>query len=204
MARSQSVTHYPEEYRTIIRRAVLGEQAMFLRTDDRMQAVKMRGHLYAFVGALKKAKVVLAALPRALTAEEKDIAECAKLAERLLIQLVDMPDGRTGLSLGNRKDSWQAKLAAASLAAVAPPHGHLGHSDLVATGQPPQPATDPFSADNPEMQRLLAISAENDRAAEAKALAESKYGPSPERAQPLRWPGDENHEPPKDDLGPAI
>lgn len=107
MPRSHSLSHYPSRYGEIIREVAVAGKRAEVPCDGQPTAAKLRGHFYAYVGALRReARGIKTAAP---TAGEADILELSAQSAMVLVTIEILSDGRVGLVFQNRENSWQAK-----------------------------------------------------------------------------------------------
>lgn len=113
MPRTKSLQHYPDRYQEIIRECGLEGKQVTLNCESRLQALKLRGHWYAFVGSLKAhvAGLRQEAARRVLTTGEKELETLCNLAPTVMVQVTEGPN-YIQLAYQSREHSWQAKLLA--------------------------------------------------------------------------------------------
>lgn len=90
--------HYPREYFQIVERVTIGGQSVVVPCETPEKARKLRGHFYAFVGALKR--------------HQTEFADAFTQSQRTMVSL----EG-SNLRFQSRDNAWQAKTVAAALAA---------------------------------------------------------------------------------------
>lgn len=116
MPRTKRLNHYPPKYFDIVEGAALGDTPLEVELPSRTDAVRLRGHFYAFVGSLRA---------QALEEEAGGLApsrvqELAALSHQVLVQVVNQPDGRAKLVFTGRERSWQAQAIAGLKPATSP------------------------------------------------------------------------------------
>jgi hypothetical protein len=114
MPHSRKVSHYPDEYADILRQAVASTGTTTMDFDTRLEAIKLRGHFYAYIGALRREERRIAA-SNEITSQDRDLLDLARLADKLLIQVVQKPGGTATLEFMARDRSWQAEKAREAL-----------------------------------------------------------------------------------------
>ena len=100
----RSPLHYPKEYFELIRLAAVENKVTTVPCEDKATALKLRGHFYAFLGALK----------RAANANPPTYVEEYAWGQRTMCYF----DGAV-LSFMPRDNAWQAKLVRAALGTAA-------------------------------------------------------------------------------------
>lgn len=126
MARSRAIEHYPAEYLRLVERVGEELESVEMKLPDRIAAMKVRGHFYAFVGALRKAKSDAvearvkrareeASLGKALTLENPNSETYIRLAD--VVDKVMITITKEGLLFQRRENSWQAQLLRQALEA---------------------------------------------------------------------------------------
>lgn len=116
MPRTKNVAHYPREYWDIIEKVATEGKTMRIPCDSRTDALKLRGHFYAFVGAMRahaekgetehKRLEGLKGSALQMGEELRRTLDLATASSRVLVQVEDQ-----SLAFINRDDSWQAKMA---------------------------------------------------------------------------------------------
>ena len=146
MPRSKAIHHYPRQYGEIVEGCALRGERLTIATATRLEAAKLRGHFYAYVGALRRTalEIELRAGERRLTAGEEEIINRARQSEMVLVMVQDLPDGTAEIAFCNREESWQARMLA---------RGQL-------TTVSPQPAS---AKEDAMLERLLAVQAAVDK-----------------------------------------
>lgn len=143
MPRTKSIQHYPDRYQEIIRECGLEGKQIEVPVTDARQAASLRGHWYAFIGALKaeagRVQRDAAARGRVLTAGEQDIIHLAGLSASVMVNILAGPP--VTVVFQSREHSWQAKAL-------------RGATVIETTGSPSASGLDTTAA------RLLAIQAE--------------------------------------------
>lgn len=123
MPRSKSLAHYPSRYREYIEKVAV--QGAVVRipcdplTDDlgrtipaRMVAAKLRGHFYAYLGALRReARAASSKRQENQTHGDLDIIE-ASAQSHMVVVTIEEAEGRVYVLMANRETSWQAKALA--------------------------------------------------------------------------------------------
>ena len=107
MPRSKNLQHYPARYAEIIRETAVEGKVVELLLPDVHRANSLRGHWYAYIGALKAeaARRRLAARGQLV---DDDICELEVQAPMTMIWVEAQPDGRVRVVWQNREKSWQA------------------------------------------------------------------------------------------------
>lgn len=113
MPRSKAIHHYPKQYGDIIEGCAIRAEKLTIPATSRMEAMKLRGHFYAYVGALRRTsrEILDKARARALTEGEEEIIERAKQSEMVLV-MIDEDQAGVRVAFCNREESWQAKMLA--------------------------------------------------------------------------------------------
>jgi len=110
MPRTKNLSHYPARYSELLRECgTLGQRAEVL-FDDQRRANSLRGHWFAFIGALKhEARNILRDLPpgKMPSPGEDDILMLTKLAPTVMVT-VEARDSGFAVVWQNRERSWQA------------------------------------------------------------------------------------------------
>jgi len=110
MARTKSLTHYPTRYLEIVRECAIEGKITRVTLPDIKRGLSLRGHWYAFVGALKaEAARIKREASVLITAGEEDIRQVATLAPRVMVQLEASEDGQCSVIWQSRDHSWQAQ-----------------------------------------------------------------------------------------------
>lgn len=104
----RSPLHYPREYFELVRLAAVEGRVTTVPCATKEEALKLRGHFYAFLGALK----------RAASAATPSYTEEFAWGQRTMCYL----DGET-LSFMPRDEAWQAKRIRAALSETTGPVG---------------------------------------------------------------------------------
>ncbi len=94
--------HYPREYYEILRRVVLAGEQVVVPCESPAKARKLRGHFYAFIGALKR--------------HQTEFPDDFAASQRTMVSLEN-----SSLRFQCRDNSWQAQTVAAALAGTASP-----------------------------------------------------------------------------------
>ena len=119
MPRIKPLNHFPDRYAEIIRQAALEGKQTIVPVDSIKQGRQLRGHFYAYLGALKAAAAEAALQNRPLTAGEVEIEHLSRLAPTVMAYLEDT--GRmVTLTFQSREHSWQAKALAKAETVAAP------------------------------------------------------------------------------------
>lgn len=117
MPRAKSLSHYPARYGELVEACAVRSEQIDVKVDSLEQARSLRGHYYAYKGALMRTAQEITARRNAaggifpLTKGEADIVEKAKQAETVIVTILAI-DGQSILRFENRENSWQAKALA--------------------------------------------------------------------------------------------
>lgn len=113
MPRTKSLAHYPSRYAEIIRECGVGGKTIRVTLPTHGRALSMRGHWYAYIGALKsevaRIKKSQVGIP---SAGEQDIMELLAQSPMVMLQVEAHPDGSADVVWQNRENSWQAQALA--------------------------------------------------------------------------------------------
>jgi hypothetical protein len=139
MPRTKSLQHYPDRYQEIIRECGLEGKQIEVLLDDYKQALKLRGHWYAFIGSLKAEVNRIQKGDQPLTPGEEDLIQLASLSATVMVTISTGP--LISLTFQSREHSWQAQALA-------------GATVRTAEGKPTATGLDSAA------MRLLAIQAE--------------------------------------------
>jgi hypothetical protein len=105
MPRIKSLNHYPDRYQEIIRECAIEGKQVILEPMPTTRALSLRGHWYAFVGALKaearsrKARNALG---------DDDIIHLNELQATVMVQIENVGGGLARVTFQSREHSWQA------------------------------------------------------------------------------------------------
>lgn len=112
MARTKNPSHYPTEYARIARQVGIEGKSWEAVVPDRHTGNRLRGHWYAYIGAVRTAAKKALQMPAELhSAEDLEYIVLARAIDRVWCGLEAI--GSTGefkLSFQNRDQSWQAQL----------------------------------------------------------------------------------------------
>jgi hypothetical protein len=113
------LSHYPSRYSEIIRECGEEGKRVTASFPSAEKALSLRGHYYAFLGALKREADALERAGGLLSLEDAAIVDLAKVQPRVMLTVRTTGDGTTYVIWENREQSWQAQaLAAATVEAT--------------------------------------------------------------------------------------
>lgn len=110
MAKAKDLQQYPEEYQKIIEQVGVEGKTIMIPFDNGTQAASMRGHFYAFIGALKDhyTKWEPRTKTERLTDGTLELMDRYKQS-RMVYLTIEKLDGKPHLVFQNREKSWQAQ-----------------------------------------------------------------------------------------------
>lgn len=114
MPRSKALSHYPAKYGEIVEAAAVRGEETVVPLADAQHALKLRGHFYAYVGALRREARALKARSGLFSSGEQETLERAAQSEMVLVQVEVLPSGHAQVVFCNREASWQAQALAAA------------------------------------------------------------------------------------------
>jgi hypothetical protein len=114
MPSSKNLQHYPARYSEIVRECALQAKRVVVELPDAKKAMSLRGHWYAYIGALK-AEAMRRKRGAPASIMEDDICELAAQAEMTMVTVEQMTGGRCRVIWQNRENSWQALAVATAI-----------------------------------------------------------------------------------------
>lgn len=110
MGRSRDLQHYPPEYLDICEAVGIRAEIKMIPFENPQEANSLRGHFYAFLGALKDRAVASERKQKEtrLSEGEMDLLEKYKFS-RLVQVTIERIDGKPTVVFQNRENSWQAQ-----------------------------------------------------------------------------------------------
>ena len=104
MPRSKSLSHYPTRYAEIVQDCAVRGKRIEVPVETTLHATKLRGHFYAFVGAVKRDARLLDTRGPPWAAHELGIKELAAQTSMVLVSIEECL-----CVFENRERSWQAQ-----------------------------------------------------------------------------------------------
>ncbi len=108
MPRAKNLQHYPARYAEILRDCALRGVVVEVALPTLAKGNSLRGHWYAYIGALKAEAARRASASAVPTVGDLDIIELNAQAPMTMIQVVAQADGSCKVVWQNREKSWQA------------------------------------------------------------------------------------------------